>query len=168
MSLPRVSASAPSAAAADDARLTRTSRNEEPNAASKGPLTPSASGSVADPSARARAWLPAPRWSASVSDTCGACGRTTGGRRDSAFSPRSTWNLIAATYSPRSANASHPRLSPSGRDRQASACEPGAVDGGAIELPLFGAAAFLDPRAMVGPDTASAQYDNCGFPPDPD
>jgi hypothetical protein len=38
----------------------------------------------------------------------------------------------------------------------------------AIGLPVFGAAAFLGPRAMVGPDTASAQYDNCGFPPDPD
>jgi hypothetical protein len=40
--------------------------------------------------------------------------------------------------------------------------------GVAIGLPVFGAAAFWGPRAMVGPDTANAQYDNCGFPPDPD
>src|SRR4051812_27038563 len=37
----------------------------------------------------------------------------------------------------------------------------------AIGLSVFGAVAPLGPRAIVGPGTASAQYDDCGFPPDP-
>ena len=34
-----------------------------------------------------------------------------------------------------------------------------------IGLFVFGPAALFGPSAVGGPDTASARYDNCGFPP---